>query len=124
MKILTAEQMKNVDRRATERFGIPSLVLMENASIAVVDTIFEHFPSCERASIFCGTGSNGGDGFAVARHLENRGVVPAVIVVGDRARISGDAKANLTICERLNVPMLDVVDGDSLSEALIRATDA
>src|SRR5437016_5851245 len=81
MKILTAQQMQAVDRRATERFAIPSLLLMENAAIAVVDAIFEHYPTCERASIFCGTGSNGGDGFAVARHLENRGVVPAVFIV-------------------------------------------
>jgi NAD(P)H-hydrate epimerase len=124
MKIVTSEQMKNIDRRATERFGIPSLLLMENAAIAVVDAIFEHFPQTERAAIFCGTGANGGDGLAIARHLENRGVVPVVIVVGDRARISGDAKTNLTICERLNLPMLDAVDGDSLSDALVRAADA
>lgn len=124
MKIVTSEQMKNIDRRATERFGIPSLVLMENAAIAVVDAIFEHYPETERAAIFCGVGANGGDGLAVARHLENRGVVPVVIVVGDRAKFSGDARVNLTICERLNVPMLDVVDGDSLSEALVRAADA
>jgi NAD(P)H-hydrate epimerase len=124
MKILTAEQMRNIDRRATERFGIPSLVLMENAAIAVVDAVFEHYPETERAAIFCGVGANGGDGLAVARHLENRGVVPVVILVGDRAKFSGDARINLTICERLNVPMLDVVDGDSLSEALVRAADA
>ena len=92
MKILTSEQMKNIDRRTTERFAIPSLVLMENAAIAVVDAIFEHFPQTERAAIFCGIGANGGDGLAVARHLENRGVVPVVIVVGDRAKYSGDAK--------------------------------
>jgi ADP-dependent NAD(P)H-hydrate dehydratase / NAD(P)H-hydrate epimerase len=124
MKILTSEQMKNIDRRATERFGVPSLVLMENAAVAVVDAIFERFPDTERAAIFCGVGANGGDGLAVARHLENRGVVPIVIVAGDRAKYSGDAKVNLTICERLNVPMLDVVDGDSLSDALVRASDA
>ncbi len=124
MKILTSEQMKNIDRRTTERFGIPSLVLMENAAIAVVDAIFEHFPGTERAAIVCGIGANGGDGLAVARHLENRGVVPVVIVAGDRAKYSGDAKVNLTICERLNVPMLDVGDNDSLAEALIRASDA
>jgi ADP-dependent NAD(P)H-hydrate dehydratase / NAD(P)H-hydrate epimerase len=124
MKIVTSEQMKNIDRRATERFGIPSLLLMENAAIAVVDALFEHFPRTERAAVFCGVGANGGDGLAIARHLENRGVVPVVIVVGERAKYTGDARLNLTICERLNVPMLDAVDGESLSEALVRAADA
>ena len=124
MKILTAEQMKAVDRRATDRFGIPSLVLMENAAIAVVDAVFEHYANCERASVFCGTGSNGGDGLAVARHLENRGVVPAVFIVGDRKKLAGDAATNLTICERLAFPMYDITDADSLESALVHAADA
>src|SRR3954449_12363304 len=84
MKILTSDQMRNIDRRASERFGIPSVVLMENAALAVVDAIAEHYPQIDRAAIFCGTGANGGDGLAVARHLENRGVVPVVLIVGDR----------------------------------------
>src|SRR5256712_4044158 len=116
MKILTAEQMKNVDRRATDRFGIPSLVLMENAAMAVVDAIFEHYPNCERASIFCGTGSNGGDGLTVARHLENRGVVPSVFIIGDRAKLTGDAATNLMICERLSLPMYQATNVDSLND--------
>jgi NAD(P)H-hydrate epimerase len=124
MKILTAEQMKNVDRRATDRFAIPSLLLMENAATAVVDAIFEHYASCERVSIFCGTGSNGGDGLAVARHLENRGVVPAVFIVGDRRKYTRDAETNLTICERLALPMYEITDGDSLNAALVHAADA
>ena len=76
MHILTAAQMKRSTAAPRERFGIPSIVLMENAALAVVDAIFEHYPDCDRVAIFCGTGANGGDGFAVARHLENRGVVP------------------------------------------------
>jgi NAD(P)H-hydrate epimerase len=119
MKILTAEQMKSIDRRATERFAVPSLVLMENAAIAVVDALFEHYPTCERAAIVCGTGANGGDGFAVARHLENRGVVPQVVVVGRREAIAGDAAVNLTVCERLGLPMYDVTDIESLGAALV-----
>ena len=91
MKILTAEQMRNVDRRAIERFGVPSIVLMENAALAVVDAIFEHYPTIDRAAIFCGLGANGGDGLAVARHLENRGVVPTVLIVGNRAKFTGRA---------------------------------
>ena len=124
MKILTAEQMKNVDRRATDRFAIPSLLLMENAAMAVVDAIFEHYANCERVSIFCGTGSNGGDGLAVARHLENRGVVPAVFIVGDRRKYTGDADTNLTICQRLALPMYDITDADSLEGAMVHAADA
>jgi ADP-dependent NAD(P)H-hydrate dehydratase / NAD(P)H-hydrate epimerase len=123
MKILTSQQMKSIDRRATERFAVPSLVLMENAAIAVVDAIFEHYggAGCERAAIICGTGANGGDGLAVARHLENRGVVPHVFIVGDRKAMAGDALTNLTICERLGIPMYDVTDADSLGDALVHA---
>ena len=124
MHILTSEQMKSIDRRATERFGIPSIVLMENAALAVVDAISDHYLDCDRAAIFCGPGANGGDGFAVARHLEQRGVVPILFVVGDRKKIRGDAATNLAICERLAMPLYDIVDDDSLNEALVHAADA
>ena len=124
MKIVNSEQMKNIDRRATERFGVPSIVLMENAAAAVVDALFEHYAAAERVAIFCGTGQNGGDGFAVARHLENRGVVPLIFIVGERGRCSGDAATNLTICERLTLPMYEIRDEESLEEALVHAGDA
>src|SRR5436853_4465881 len=124
MTILTAQQMQSIDTRTTERFSIPSLILMENAALAVVDAIFEHYRDCERAAIFCGTGANGGDGLAVARHLENRGVVPSIFIVGARAKIKGDAETNLRICERLNLPMYDVVDAESLDDALVHAGEA
>jgi ADP-dependent NAD(P)H-hydrate dehydratase / NAD(P)H-hydrate epimerase len=122
MKIVNAAQMRNIDRRATERFGIPSIVLMENAATAVVDAIFAHYPECDRVAIICGVGANGGDGFAVARHLENRGVVPVILIAGERAKYSGDALTNLTICERLGIPMYDVAT--PIDEALVHAADA
>jgi ADP-dependent NAD(P)H-hydrate dehydratase / NAD(P)H-hydrate epimerase len=124
MKILTAQQMQSIDRRATERFAIPPLLLMENAALAVVDALFEHYRDCERVAIVCGTGANGGDGFAVARHLENRGVVPSIVLVGDRGRIAGDAETNLRICERLALQIYDVTDEESLDMALLHAADA
>ena len=124
MKILDAGQMRNIDRRATERFGVPSIVLMENAAIAVVDAIFERYPDTDRVAILCGTGANGGDGFAVARHLENRGVVPAIVIVGDRDSIRGDALTNLTICERLGIPIHDLRTTDDVETALARVADA
>ena len=124
MKILTAAEMRSIDRRTTERFGIPSIVLMENAALAVVDAIFEHYPDCDRAAIFCGIGQNGGDGLAIARLLQNRGVVPIVLIVGDRSRYAGDARTNLEICERLGIPMYDIRGGDDVDEALVHAADA
>lgn len=124
MKILDSRQMRNIDRRATERFGIPSIVLMENAALAVVDAIFERYPQSDRVALFCGTGANGGDGFAVARHLENRGVVPVLIVIGDRTAIRGDAQTNLTICERLGIPIYDLRESGEVETVLAHAADA
>ena len=124
MKILSAEQMRNVDRRTSERFGVPSIVLMENAALAVVDAIVEHYPDADRVAIICGLGQNGGDGFAVARHLENRGVVPVVLVIGDRTGIKGDALTNFTICERLGIPIYEVRESDAVETALAHAADA
>lgn len=117
MKILDSLRMRNIDRRTTERFGVPSIVLMENAAIAVVDAIFEHYAESDRVAIVCGTGQNGGDGFAVARHLENRGIVPVILIAGDRSAIKGDARTNLEICERLGIPIHDLQDAGDLAHA-------
>jgi NAD(P)H-hydrate epimerase len=116
--------MRNVDRRTTERFGVPSIVLMENAALAVNDAIFDHYPDCGRVAIFCGTGANGGDGLAVARHLENRGVVPVVVIAGARSSFSGDARTNLTICERLGIPIYEVADAAAVADAIAHVSDA
>ncbi|HSP32902.1 MAG TPA: NAD(P)H-hydrate dehydratase [Thermoanaerobaculia bacterium] len=124
MKILTSDEMRNIDRRTTERFGIPSIVLMENAAIAVIDAIENHYPNIDRAAVFCGTGQNGGDGLAIARHLENRGVVPVIFVVGDRTKFNGDAQTNFVACERLAIPIYDVNDPDHIEDALAHASDA
>jgi hydroxyethylthiazole kinase-like uncharacterized protein yjeF len=124
MKIVTSDQMRNIDRRTTERFGIPSIVLMENAAIAVADAIAGHYPQCDRAAIFCGTGQNGGDGLAVARHLENRGVVPVVLIVGDRGKFTGDAMANFVACERLGIAMYDIAEDANVEDAIAHAADA
>src|ERR1700683_3700629 len=69
MKILTASEMKEVDRLSTERHNIPSLTLMENAGKSVAEFLQRRFPDIARRRIvvLCGTGNNGGDGFGVAR---------------------------------------------------------
>src|SRR5438445_567988 len=68
MKALTAEQMREVDRLTTDRYGVPSLQLMENAGAAVADYLSQAFPDLSTRSILvlCGKGNNGGDGFGAA----------------------------------------------------------
>lgn len=124
MKILTSEQMGNIDRRASQQYGIPSVVLMENAALALAEAVVTHYPDAGNVAIFCGPGQNGGDGFALARHLENRRITPLVFVLGGRGDYKGDAATNLEICLRLGLPLWDVDDGESLDRALARASEA
>src|SRR4051794_39033355 len=101
MRILTAEAMREVDRSAIEGVGIPSLVLMENAALGVVDAIGEAsgaIGAAESAAVFCGPGNNGGDGLAVARHLAVRGWEVTVFLASGGKDLSGDAGAQLAIC--------------------------
>jgi NAD(P)H-hydrate epimerase len=123
MKILNAAQMRNIDRRATEQFGIPSILLMENAARSVARTIRLHYPQADPVAIFCGPGQNGGDGFAAARHLANDGVTPLLFILGQRANYAGDSATNLAICERLGFPMWEIDTADALDRALARASD-
>ncbi len=74
MRVLTATQMRTFDRWAIEVLGVPSLVLMENAAIGVVDALFDRFENLRSCIVVCGPGNNGADGYAVARHLRVRGV--------------------------------------------------
>jgi ADP-dependent NAD(P)H-hydrate dehydratase / NAD(P)H-hydrate epimerase len=122
MKILTSEQMRNIDGRTTEKFGIPSLVLMENAAIAVAETLIEHYPEAGRVAIFCGTGNNGGDGFGAARHLFARGIDVSIHLLGDRSKISGDALANLESCDRMGLAIASIESEKQLELAMSEAS--
>lgn len=106
MYVANAEQMRNIDRRATEEYGIPGVVLMENAALQVVAVLERRYPalSRQRVAIVAGRGNNGGDGFAVARHLLNRGVAVHLYVLADPERIGGDAKINLDAAIAAGVP--------------------
>ena len=97
MKILTAAQMREADRLTTERYGIPSLQLMENAGAAVAAFLREKFAGLARKKIviLCGKGNNGGDGLVVARLLKESGCAPEVLLFSRTADVQGDAAANL-----------------------------
>lgn len=124
MRILSAEAMREVDRIAIEELGIPSLVLMENAAIGVVDAIGEIYEEAESAAIFCGPGNNGGDGLAIARHLAVRGYDVQVFLVSGRRGMRGDAEVQLGICRRQGLSIQEVADEDGVVEALEEAREA
>jgi hydroxyethylthiazole kinase-like uncharacterized protein yjeF len=123
MRVLTAEEMRNVDRAASEEIGIPSLVLMENAAIGVADAIGEVYPKVNSAGIFCGPGNNGGDGLALGRQLAARGYQVEIFLVGGAIEPAGDAGVQLAICRRLELPLHEVADGAALRAALDAARE-
>jgi ADP-dependent NAD(P)H-hydrate dehydratase / NAD(P)H-hydrate epimerase len=97
MKVLTAAEMREVDRLTTERHGVPSLTLMENAGKSVAGFIRQNFRKLGRRKIvvLCGKGNNGGDGFVVARHLLEMGAKPVVCLFANPGEVQGDAAVNL-----------------------------
>jgi NAD(P)H-hydrate epimerase len=96
MKILTAAEMREVDRLSTTRHGVPSLALMEHAGKSVAQFIESRFPGFaqRRIVVLCGKGNNGGDGFVVARHLLRMGAKPRVFLLADPRELKGDAAGN------------------------------
>jgi ADP-dependent NAD(P)H-hydrate dehydratase / NAD(P)H-hydrate epimerase len=112
MRVLNTEQMREADRRTIEDIGVPSIVLMENAgrqAVAAMEAAFEDL-STSRVGVLCGRGSNGGDGFVVARTLLQRGVDTAVFLVGRVAEVRGDARTNLEVLGRIGVTVIEIAD--------------
>ncbi len=93
MKIVSAAEMREIDRTTSERFSVPSLTLMENAGSAVARFVLSEYPQAERVGILCGKGNNGGDGFVVARKLADAGRAVRVLLLSDPEELRGDAAA-------------------------------
>src|SRR5262249_52971441 len=106
--IVTAEQMRALDRETIEQLGVPGVVLMESAGRGVVDVMAPLYDLPRaRVVLFCGPGNNGGDGFVIARHLANRGADVLVALVGEREKIKGDAKIHFDAAARSGVRIFD-----------------
>ncbi|HHY83630.1 MAG TPA: NAD(P)H-hydrate dehydratase [Clostridiales bacterium] len=104
MFVVTPSHMRQIDQRAINEFGIPGIVLMENAALRAVKIIMDRYPlpRCNKVTILAGSGNNGGDGLAIARHLFLSGYRVKVLVVCGRGRLpSGDAGINLQILQKL-----------------------
>ncbi len=109
---VSREQARAADKRAIEVFGIPSILLMENAAIAVVQQIKEYAVF----AIVCTAGSNGGDGLAIARHLCIMGKDVRVYILGDPRKGSDDFKTNLKIMSKLAPEVLHTVNDENYEE--------
>jgi NAD(P)H-hydrate epimerase len=112
MRVLNAAQMRDADARTIQEIGIPSIVLMENAGRQVVAALEAHYSDLQtrHVAVLCGRGSNGGDGFVVARTLHQRGVDVSVFVLGSITDIRGDARMNLEILGRLGLTAVEIAD--------------
>jgi hydroxyethylthiazole kinase-like uncharacterized protein yjeF len=115
MRVLNAAQMREADRRTIEEIGISSLVLMENAgrqAVAAIEAVYTDLLE-RQVAVLCGRGSNGGDGFVVARTLIQRGVDVSVFLIGRVADVRGDARINLEILGHLGLTVVEVADSQA-----------
>jgi ADP-dependent NAD(P)H-hydrate dehydratase / NAD(P)H-hydrate epimerase len=94
MKIVTSAEMRVIDRVTSERFGVPSLTLMENAGAAVAEFALDSYHHAKTFGVICGKGNNGGDGFVVARKLQQAGREVRLLLLADPAELQGDAATN------------------------------
>ena len=107
MKILTAAQMREIDRKTIEEVGIPGPVLMENAGLRVVAALRGLLPDVRsgRVVVVAGKGNNGGDGLVVARHIHNIGYEVEVLLLAKIEELKGDALLNARICRNMGVAL-------------------
>ena len=108
MRLVKAAEMREMDLNATRRYGIPGLILMENAGLGIVDVIIDRFfegkPEGKKVVIVAGPGNNGGDGFVVGRHLFNKGTLVQFLITTSPENYSGDAAVNLKIINDMGLP--------------------
>jgi ADP-dependent NAD(P)H-hydrate dehydratase / NAD(P)H-hydrate epimerase len=122
MKIVSAAEMREIDRITSERFGVPSHTLMESAGGAVAEFVLRQFAKARKIAVVCGKGNNGGDGFVAARNLREGGREVAVVFLGDPAELRGDAAL---MFEKLGTPAVVVRSAEELRGAAVRtALDA
>ncbi len=100
-----------------EEYGIPGVVLMENAGCGAADFIDSHYGPAGDAFIACGTGNNGGDGLVIARHLHNRGWSVRMVIVGDPSRLSPDAATNDRVVQAMKLERIVAADSREVRRA-------
>lgn len=120
---LSRDEVRDVDRRAIDEYGLPGVVLMENAGRGAADVLCS-LGVQGPVAICAGRGNNGGDGFVIARHLDLRGYDVRVLLVAAPCELRGDAAINFHVIKRAGIPVRVLGDdlppdrlGDELSDA-------
>ena len=128
MYLVTAEQMQQIDKETIESFGIPGRTLMESAGRGAYTMLVQTIPdiSSKKIGIVAGRGNNGGDAYVVARYLMEKNIHTDIFILGAKNKITGDAKANLDLVEKLiknkptasktNASITEITDPNSLKK--------
>lgn len=122
--VLTSSQSRECDRKAVEQLGVPSIVLMENAALSILEVLEKHvgIEPKQKVVVACGRGNNGGDGLAVARHLHSMGVDVSVYLMARAGDLKGDAAINFAAASSIGIPIVEVAEASELGkfEAALR----
>jgi hydroxyethylthiazole kinase-like uncharacterized protein yjeF len=127
VKVVSAKEMQDLDRRTIQECGIPGIVLMENAGKGAAELLARSFPKVRegKVGILAGPGNNGGDGFVIARHLKNWGVDAAVYLFSNMDDVHGDALTNLQVWINMGGELVEVIfkgDFARIKKELLRAS--
>lgn len=117
MKLVTAAQMRAIDRETIDKFGIPGATLMENAGHGIAELMLSDLidsPESTQVAVFCGKGNNGGDGFVIARYLHEAGVKVKTYFIGPTEKLTADSKLNLNRAREAGVRLTEVSSLDQL----------
>jgi len=110
MRPLSRIEVREVDRRAIEDYGLPGVILMENAGRNAA-LLLDSMQIAGLICLVCGKGNNGGDAYVMARHLENRGHSVRVLLACRPEEITGDALLHLQVIQRAGLPIIDLSQG-------------
>jgi hydroxyethylthiazole kinase-like uncharacterized protein yjeF len=118
MYLVTAEEMRAMDRRTIETFGLPGRLLMENAGRGATQFMLRTFTglSDKKVAVIAGRGNNGGDGFVIARCLLQKGVSVRVYLLAESKTVQGDAAANLNLLKPMGIPVDEIPDGKTFKK--------
>ncbi|MFH1897705.1 MAG: NAD(P)H-hydrate dehydratase [Candidatus Desantisbacteria bacterium] len=120
MKIVTREQMQEIDKITALEYGLSGAILMENAGIQAFLAIKDYLQQIKgvKIAVLCGGGNNGGDGFVIARHLFNHGAKAIIYLLAPEERVGDDALLNLNAARQFGVPIQVIANNDELNAVI------